>query len=176
MNRITRSAVILLLTVPIVSLAAQNSKTVEDTMEEVTVIGDKSLVQLEKEFVSAEDRFFELFNELNDDWKYDVVCRDETPTTSHLKRRTCRTRHQMKLWEEAGKSRLPMQRGNIDAGAWASTGLFDQEMRDKIAEIAKENPDFLDALIEYRDRYQSYQSEKKRRCGKMLIVCSDDAD
>ena len=42
---------------------------------------------------AAQNRAFALFNELNVDNDYDIVCRRETPTGSYIPVRTCRPRY-----------------------------------------------------------------------------------
>jgi len=43
-------------------------------IDEIVVLGARSLTLLRQEVIVAEDRFFDLYNELNDDDKYDIVC------------------------------------------------------------------------------------------------------
>lgn len=60
------------------------------TLDEVVVSGRlDSLSGLRMALVEAEDRFYERWNELNDDPRFDVQCRIEAPTGSNLKRRMC---------------------------------------------------------------------------------------
>lgn len=168
-------------TVLFLVLIQMPSATAEDAvdqapgpMEEITVIGDKSLLQLEQEYIQAEDNFFDAFNALVDDWRYEIVCDNEAPTGTRIKLRTCRSRHQMELQSEEGKSYF--LRGHNDPAALAAFNMYDKNMRDRIAELADENPRLLEALIEYRDKYKLYSSEGKRRCPKMIFVCIQEKD
>jgi hypothetical protein len=168
-------SVLLYSVVPFQQACAQEAgEQAPGAMEEVTVIGEKTLLELEREYILAEDNFFEMFNEFNDDWRYEVVCKKETPTGSHIKRRVCRSRHQMELWSEAGKAEL--LRGHADPGAWAATNMYDKGMKDKIAEVAKANPRLLERLIEYRDKFQLFKTESERQCDSLLLVCKPAED
>lgn len=56
---------------------------------EIIVTPNVTLSNLEKLLVQIEDDFFEKFNELNVDQKYDVRCYEFVPTGSHIKSRVC---------------------------------------------------------------------------------------
>lgn len=54
------------------------------------VIQGKKLYQLRKEIVEAEDRFYKLYNELNQDDDYDVHCSKQAQLGSRLTERVCK--------------------------------------------------------------------------------------
>jgi hypothetical protein len=62
--------------------------TAEVELEEVEVVG-KRLDQLRRDITAAEDNFFETFNELNKDDKFDIHCSYQAPTGTQIKRRQC---------------------------------------------------------------------------------------
>ena len=70
----------------------QNEQDADEVMDEIVVVSKKSLDQLRVELWAAEDRAYELFNELNGDNDYDIHCYREVPTGSKILRRVCRTR------------------------------------------------------------------------------------
>ena len=84
-----RLMVLLLCSLPAgVSLAqedAQEGVPDDEPIDEITVYGEKSLPKLKLEYEAAELDFYNLYNEINDDYRYDVICRDEVPTGSHIK-------------------------------------------------------------------------------------------
>lgn len=68
-----------------------------------------------------------------------------------------------------------LQRGAIDPAAGATTMAMGKKLKDKIAALAEEDPRLLEALVEYRDKYQTYVSERKKRCGSFL-ACGERED
>lgn len=61
----------------------------EQAIEEITVIGMRDILSLQKQVFQAEDRFYKLYNELNNDDIYDIRCRKRAPTGTRIKQREC---------------------------------------------------------------------------------------
>jgi hypothetical protein len=59
------------------------------SIEEITVTGQRSMFDLRMQVEDAEDAMFALFNEVNTDDQYDVICTVETRVFSHMKQRVC---------------------------------------------------------------------------------------
>ena len=146
----------------------------DEPIDEITVVGEKSVLKLKYEYELAEDNFYEMYNELNDDWEFDVICRNEAPTGSHIRRRICWPRYELELRTEEARSML--QRGAIDPAAGASAMAMSKRLKDKIAALAEEDPRLLEALVEYRDKYQAYESERKKNCRALIACGNSDED
>lgn len=147
--------------------AAEAGAEPEEAIDEITVYGEQSLSTLKMEYEAAELSFYNLYNELNDDRKYDVVCRKETRKGSHIKHRICWPRYQLDARTQ--EARAKFFRGEIDPGVMALDIAEEKVMKERIAKIAEENPQLLEALVEYHEKYTTYDSEKRRRC----IGCGD---
>jgi hypothetical protein len=83
---------------------------VEQELDEIIVRGTP-LWKLRKAIVESEERFYALYNQLNDQDEFDVRCRQEAPLGTRLKRRICRIAFheeaqaqfaQAMLWGEPG--------------------------------------------------------------------------
>ncbi len=72
------------------SADTQPSPAAEES-DEVIVRGTP-LWELRENVIKAEDRFYARYNELNKVDDFDVVCRWDAPTGSHVRRRGCLTR------------------------------------------------------------------------------------
>ena len=72
-----------------------------DTLEEIIVYGQRSLLEFRLDLYRAEVNFYDLFNSLNSDDEYDVHCYREAPTGSHIRRRICRANFEKELTGEA---------------------------------------------------------------------------
>jgi hypothetical protein len=141
----------------------------EETVDEITVYGEKSLPKLKLEYEAAELNFYNLYNDINDDRRFDVICREEAPTGSHIKQRVCWPRYELEAREQEGKSNF--FRGYTDPGMAAEELFIKKKMREQIAKLAEEDPRLLKALIEYRDKYQIYKNERVRRCVGGPVLC-----
>jgi len=71
-----------------VSAAMPPGEQVGD-LDEVAVVG-KTLRQLQREAIKAEDRFYKRFNSLNTRDDFDIHCRMDKPTGTLVPRRQCR--------------------------------------------------------------------------------------
>jgi len=49
-----------------------------DAIDEIVVMGSRSLTLLRHEVTQAEDIFYDRYNLLNEDDRYDMICKDET--------------------------------------------------------------------------------------------------
>ena len=64
--------------------------TPTDPIEEIIVYGEKSLPSLHREVYRTEEKFFAVFNTLNDDDEYDIHCDYEIPPFTHIRKHVCR--------------------------------------------------------------------------------------
>ena len=59
------------------------------TIEEINVVGERTIFALRMEIESAETEVYGLFNELNSNDEFDVACTNEVFVGSHLPKRIC---------------------------------------------------------------------------------------
>ena len=150
----------------------QEDEPADEVIDEITVYGAQSLTRLKYEYEVAEEDFYDLFSELNDDPEYDVVCRTERREGSHINHRVCRPRYELDVLTQDAQAILGM-RGRVRAPVDATVMEKDRILRDRIAQLASEDPRLLEALIQYRDKYQIYESERSRRCVGGPLLCGD---
>jgi len=80
--------------------ASAGAASKDQAIDNIVVVGQKSLAELRREVVKAEEGFYSVFNELNDEKDYDVRCFYESPTGSHLKNHVCRARFVTKAYSQ----------------------------------------------------------------------------
>ena len=61
-------------------------------IEEIQVLGSRTLYSIRMEIVDEENKIFSMFNELNSDDDFDILCDNIAPTGSHIKQRVCEPR------------------------------------------------------------------------------------
>ena len=76
-------------------IVGQNALAQGDTqkLETIDVTGEKSTPQLERAFNKQRFAFIELYNTLNTDPQYDVICKWQKTIGSQIARKTCEPRY-----------------------------------------------------------------------------------
>ena len=151
------------------ALAQDEATEQDEPIEEIRVYGEKSVTKLKFEFELAEESFYDLYSELNDDWEYDVICRKEAPTGSHIKHQVCWPRYELEARSQEAMAKL--RRGHIDPAADATVMSKNKRLRERIATLSEEHPQLLEAMMNYHDKYRTYRSERAARCAWGLLAC-----
>lgn len=165
--------VLLVLTVSCPAAIAQSPPTPEASdLEEITVYGEKSLLDLRSEFYDAQDSFFSVFNSLNSDNDLDIECEFLTPVGQRRRYRVCAPRFSEKAQAAAAAPFLlsmhlaRVQREAPDFNA-ASSSAFphnhlarkkEKLMWEEMERFLSENPELQEALsvlVDARNRYES---------------------
>jgi len=122
----------------------------DEPIEEVTVTGQRLISHLRLEALRAEDRAFDLFNQLNDDDQFDIVCRRESPTGTRIKYRQCAPKFFIRA--EAHATSVNRSGGTIEVRALIS-GKY-TELREQMQGKILENTELLDAFLEAQELRQ----------------------
>jgi hypothetical protein len=170
-NVVVAAGVVLLLVLPLPGVCQDKSGQAEEspgTMEEVIVIGHKSLVNLKRDVYRAEDALYDIFNSFNTEDEFDIRCYKEAPTGSHIKRRVCRANFVGDLI--AGETQR-MMRGEPYIYPAAQIKKMEERMLAKMTEITLQQPEMLEALVKFTEAKQVLESERKRRCEGRFLIC-----
>jgi hypothetical protein len=121
-------------------------------LEEITVIGQKSIMSLRYEVDRAADRMYKIYNELNTDDDFDIHCLWNAPTGSRIKRKLCTPVYVKNLHARASQYAL------YDIGNSGITGIYidytqiainDAKLRENMKRLILENPSLFDAVVEH---------------------------
>lgn len=120
-----------------------------DVDDQIIVIG-KSPAEIRAQILKAEEAVYDRFNEINSNDEFDIHCRKETPTGSHIPRRVCQTNFWRDAQAEAGKATVEAMRGEF--GPPASVFLGEamnkgQVMTAEMRRLAVEDQEFQKALV-----------------------------
>ena len=140
---------------------ASSNESSED-IEELTVVAPKALESMRQELVIAEDDVLSVFNALNDDDQYDIYCTEERPTGSYIPVRVCRARF---VDTVSAQNAYDFLSGTSSDLADPTGQLRNHEaiMRQKMSELAAENPTLYNALRRYYDLKTEYDEERASR-------------
>jgi hypothetical protein len=162
--------------------------------EEVVVRG-RRLTDLRFEVELAQERAYAIFNELNSDDDFDVHCRDERRHHSRATVRTCRAQFENRISAEAAREYMAalawtcqpsadpngfatlntqacMFSNNGQSAAAAARAVEGQlptkheQMNDEIIRLANEDDRFAQAILDWYETNQHYESARKHRRGE----------
>ena len=130
-------------------------------VEEVIVIGLRPITSIRHEIINTEDLIYTSFNELNDEDAYDIICTKEAPIGSQIRRRVCRSRFMVESETEAFLDFLDTGYGEVSL---SRQRLVIKHQSEIMAELANENPDFLQ-LLKRRWALRRVYQQRVEACG-----------
>ena len=144
----------------------------EEPIEEITAYGQKTLLNLKYAAYQAEDSFFNLFNELNGDDRFDVYCEKRARKGSRIRTRQCWSPFEREIDEDAARDYFLT--GGSGFVALQNEGKI-RQMRKKQAEMLKtmvsENPELQQRYVELGKANLRFAEERNKRC-EGRIICS----
>ena len=154
-----------------VDLAQTVARTTAET-EEVIVSGRLStLSDLRKAIVAAEDRLYNRFNALNDDWQYDIDCEVRAPKGTRIKTRICQARYVTEATRDAAVYGLRNTNTNFrfesDESIVASKLA---EQRKRMLVIAQTDSQVQRAMVERSLLIERYEAVRKQKLAASWIV------
>lgn len=165
------TAWLLVLSVGLVQAANAQSENdpPAEPIEEITSYGSRSLLSFRIEMVQAEAKYYDLFNDLNDDDEFDVICKSATGNSakSRITQRVCKGRFEWESFSENDRDRFAM--GFVPFSNGADIMRKKGIVLDKMENLANENPEFRESLIELTRISQRFEAEKKKRCAGRII-------
>lgn len=150
--------------IPGMAIEAAAPSGQDEAIEEITVIGQRSLISLRLETSAAEDVMFGLYNELNTDDKYDIVCRTDTRVFSHIKGKSCRPEYAWDAMMEEAQNRA---RGE-EQGVPVAIVLADQypRLNAKFQEMLQKSPELFSAFAKHYELKEQLRLRRKTYFGK----------
>ena len=136
-------------------------------IEEIQVLGTRTLYSIRMEIVDEENKIFSMFNELNSDDRFDILCDNIAPTGSHIKQRVCEprfvteTRAQMTQDYVRG---IGMLVGSSDLEV--ETAMEREELEKEHLRIAVEYPEYLEMLTELTNLRDTLESRRNEQWSK----------
>lgn len=143
----------------------------EQTTEDITILEMNDLLNLQRQVYRGEDRFFKLFNKLNDDDMYDIHCRMHAPIGTNIKRRECVPEFYDRLTANTAQSFIKRAihgldenkrvefEGTISAGAVIPHHY--KILKKRMDELVKANPELYERITELHKL--THKLEEKHR-------------
>ena len=157
------------------AIFAQDSESAPELshIEEITVVGSTTFAELRTRLEYAKLEVFNSYNDLNDDYYYDIECSFVAREGSHIVDRVCQPAFVAILEADAFQD----QRQGFDTADLVQTDMEAETiaMEAHMTALAEQNPEFLKQTKEYMELSAEYERMKDEHCeGK--IVCWLHAD
>jgi hypothetical protein len=135
-----------------------------DPIDEITVMGARSLLSLRHELTLAEDNFFDTYNMLNEDDRYHIICKDEVYIGSRIPVRECISR-------VIRESRIESTQNAVGLGAGPVGGTprgreeakHSRALQENLRNLAMQDKGLQDALMEYDATRRKYEEEHAKK-------------
>ena len=141
------------------SLASQTQSANSEQPVEMVISGQRTLRALRFEIEEAEDRFLEIYNDLNDNDLYDIQCRMETRPNTRIKYRTCIPKYYYDARAEEARAMLT---GIPAPAAIQVAGYHGPLMEENMKAIVIENRELLESIEEYvllKEEYEEFRED-----------------
>ena len=137
------SHTVLALVVAVMALPLAAFGQDDGVADEIVVASQKSTAALRRDLDQAEDDFYSLYNELNDDNEYDIRCRREAPTGVRKKTKVCRP-----LFLSKDRGREDKTRSiNLESDPIISAKL--DKLQENLESLVAANPELQAAMVRY---------------------------
>ena len=149
------------MTFPLTAAGKDDQAPNDEAIDDIVVVGEKSLADLRRDVYKAEEEFYSVFNRLNDEKDFTVRCFYETATGTHQKNHVCRARYVSQAFaKHAARNRNDISRvANQDADpAFAEkTARYQAKMESLMAE----SPELQAAFMRYNEARTQFFAERE---------------
>ncbi len=129
----------------------------EAPIEEIQVFAAKPASQIRREIQKVDSKIYSMFNELNDDDGFDIVCRRRAPIGSQIPIKSCKARLYWQALSEATED----DDGGLDLRSVVSNKSdYAAELREKMFQLATENTALMNVLVKRRELVKQLESSK----------------
>lgn len=128
--------------------------------EEITVTGQKLFIVLKQQIEEAEDLMYGLFNDMNEDDRYDIHCTWEAPLGTRIRQRVCRPEFVANADEAVAKDFLAQSQGLTTTNSppvQAEMGFHYPILEEKLREALVESPEFAEAVVRHHELREEFQ-------------------
>ena len=136
--------------------------------EEVLVTGQRLFRDMERRIREAEDHMYALYNDLNDDDRYDFHCSWDQPTGTRIRVRNCRPQFLIQATSEQATNFLQTQQGFMGNGALPVMSVLEHHtpiLEEKLKGFIRENDELLDAVVRHHELREELKARRSTYFG-----------
>jgi hypothetical protein len=137
-----------------------------EVIDEITVMGARSLILLRNQVLVAQDGFYTRYNVLNQDDRYDVICGNSAGVGSRVSSRSCVPNIIKDLRRKANQEAL--QNGtsaNFNNRIVAGQERHYRAVEEKLIKFAMEDITLQDKLMQFDTLSKKYSTEHDKKFG-----------
>jgi hypothetical protein len=134
--------------------------------EEIVVTGQQSLLSLRNELLQAEEAFFDRYNLLNDDDRYDIICTSDRPTGSRIPVRQCKARIIRDAEMQATQDQLLLGTPGASIPGRVTSKHY-RILEEKLKAFATSDAQLKEALMNYDRLDTKYNEERDKRIDEL---------
>lgn len=130
--------------------AADGQPAADDTPDEIVVLG--RINQLRTEVQRSEEAFYDRFNEINGDHKFDIHCRLEPLINSHIPRRVCASNEWHDVDAKIGAAALREARGELGSSPDSlvtEQAYAQKELTDALRRATAQDPQLQQDIVRF---------------------------
>lgn len=116
----------------------------DSRIDEIIVKGKKTGTQIRREIRATEYQIYTLFNDLNTDDDYDIICRKITPVGSQIPRTNCKAQI---YWDALSELAEDDEFLPLTPRPLANPAKHAAVLRQKLLDLAKSDPTLLQAMV-----------------------------
>ena len=139
-----------------------NTASTPRSIEEITVVGQKSLARLRLRIDEKEAEIYNFFNANNSSPRMDIICTRRRPTGTHLLKKECEPRFLKQLRvEKTRDGRLGIGTGfnQLDLVGWSAQDY--ENLQNEMLELMASNKGFARHLADLADLTENYETHRK---------------
>lgn len=137
--------------------------------EAVVITGDQRLFSLRTQMFEAEKKAYDVLNQVNDEKRFDIHCSTHQPTGTRIKPQICTPYCQIEANAASARGYWETLRDHLDIYSVEGTSQnvymnaetrIASEQKDyqqKLRQVAKQHPEFLQAISEYTEMRRHYE-------------------
>jgi hypothetical protein len=148
------------------SFAEESDPQEAEVIDEITVMGARSLILLRNQVLVAQDGFYTRYNVLNQDDRYDVICGNSAGVGSRVSSRSCVPNIIKDLRRKANQEAL--QNGtsaNFNNRIVAGQERHYRAVEEKLIKFAMEDITLQDKLMQFDTLSKKYSTEHDKKFG-----------
>jgi hypothetical protein len=132
--------------------AAADAPPAAEGVEEIEVIGQRNLLALRMQVDAAQEQVHLLFNELNTDDDYDIICKTHDRYFSKMKEKVCMPAYAWEIRAEEGRTFADKVQGIANAETAPANLKIDYNeprLKEQMVEALRHSPELFDAIVKH---------------------------
>jgi TolA-binding protein len=140
-------------------------------IEEVEVLGQRSLLSFRLEMHQAEDHMWDLFNTLSSSDDFRLTCEQRIGVGSHIQYRACDRAYMERARREALEIAMWLQvPPPTEEQLWAQNAAKHRQFSAEMKSAAEQNPELASAIVDVVTKRQRYTEERRQRRQDSFLV------